>query len=133
MHEHEHQHGKDVLRDLAPEGRALREAIPGVYAGFGQMSEAAFAPGALDTLTKELIALGVAVTLRCDGCIASHARNAVAAGTTRAQAAEAIGAAMVLNGGPGTVYGPRAFDAVCEYIEAREARGSRGSERPAAT
>lgn len=121
---HEHQHGKAVLKDLAPEGRVLRQAIPGVYAGFAQMSEAAFAPGALDRVTKELIALSVAVTLRCDGCIATHARSAVSAGVTREQAAEAIGAAMVLNGGPGTVYGPRAYDAVCEYIEARETKES---------
>jgi hypothetical protein len=33
----------------------------------------------------------------------------------------------VLNGGPGTVYGPRAYDAVCEYIEAREAKESGNS------
>jgi AhpD family alkylhydroperoxidase len=123
----EHTHGNDVLRTLAPEGRNLRRAIPEVYAGFAQLSEAAFAPGALDRATKELLALVMGVTLRCDGCIASHARGAAAAGVTREQVAEAIGVAIVLNGGPGTVYGPRAYDAVCEYIEAREAKESGNS------
>ena len=122
----EHTHGADVLGPLAAEGRALRHAIPEVYRGFAAFDAAAFAPGALESGTKELVALGVAITLRCDGCIAAHARRAVAAGVTREEAAEAIGAAMVLNGGPGTVYGPRAYDAFCEYIEAHEAKQAAG-------
>ena len=58
----EHTHGKSVLDSLAPEGRELRRAIPDVYKGFAAFDAAAFADGALDTKTKELIALGVALT-----------------------------------------------------------------------
>jgi AhpD family alkylhydroperoxidase len=64
----------------------------------------------------------MAVTLRCDGCIATHARGAASAGATREEVAEAIGVTLLMNGGPGTVYGPRAYDAFCEYIEAIEAK-----------
>jgi AhpD family alkylhydroperoxidase len=117
----EHTHGKAVLDDVTPLGRALRQAIPDVYAGYAALSSAAMAPGDLDTKTKELIALGISVTLRCDGCIASHARGASNAGATRDEAAEALGVAMLLNGGPGTVYGPRAYDAFCEFADARDA------------
>lgn len=115
----DHVHGKAVLDDVIPLGRALRAAIPDVYKGYASMSAAALAPGALDTKTKELIALGIAVTVRCDGCIASHARGAARAGATREEAAEAIGVAIMMSGGPGTVYGPRAFDAFIEYAENR--------------
>lgn len=111
----EHTHGKAVLDDLVPLGRELRQAIPDVYKGYAALISAAMAPGALDRRTKELIALGIAVTLRCDGCIASHARAAAKAGASRDEVAEMIGVAMVLNGGPATVYGPRAFDAFCEF------------------
>ena len=117
----EHTHGKVVLDAVLPLGRALRQAIPDVYQGYSALSSAAMAPGALDVKMKELIALGISVTLRCDGCIASHARGAATAGATREEAAEALGVALLLNGGPGTVYGPRAFDAFCEFADARDA------------
>ena len=117
----EHTHGQAVLDDVIPLGRALRQAIPEVYKGYAALSTAAMAPGVLDSKTKELIALGISVALRCDGCIASHAKGAAKAGASREEAAEAIGVALTLNGGPGTVYGPRAFDAFCEFADARDA------------
>ena len=114
----EHSHGKGVLDELAPLGRELRHAIPDVYKGFADLHKAALAPGALDTAVKELMALAIGVSHRCDGCIASHARGAVRAGATKEQAAEAIGVAFLMDGGPATVYGPRAYAAFCEFWEA---------------
>ena len=109
-------HGKSVLRDLNPLHRELRRAIPDVYAGFGSLHKAAFADGgALDVKTKELIALAIGVVEGCDGCIASHAEAAARAGATRQEAAEAIGVTFLMKGGPATIYGPRAYDAFCEF------------------
>jgi AhpD family alkylhydroperoxidase len=79
------------------------------------------APGALDEGTKELIAFAIAITERCDGCIAAHARSAVRKGVTREQVAEMIGVTILMNGGPATVYGPRALDAYVDYSEAAAA------------
>jgi alkylhydroperoxidase/carboxymuconolactone decarboxylase family protein YurZ len=53
----------------------------------------------------------------CDGCIASHARGAAKAGATTKEAAEAIGVAILMHGGPATVYGARAYAAFCEFTE----------------
>jgi AhpD family alkylhydroperoxidase len=114
------EHGKAVLRELGPESRALRTAIPDVYKGFAELSKAAFAEGALDRRTKELIALAIGVVEGCDGCIASHAQSAVRAGATRQEAAEAIGVTFLMHGGPATVYGARAYDAFCEFADALE-------------
>lgn len=113
-----HSHGKAVLDDLAPLGRELRRAIPDVYKGFQELHHAAFAPGVLDTRTKELIALAIAVMEQCDGCIASHTRGAVKAGATKQEAAEAIGVTYLMGGGPATIYGPRAYAAFCEFHDA---------------
>lgn len=113
-----HSHGKGVLDELAPLGRDLRRAIPEVYKGFGELHSAALAPGALSASMKELIALAIAVVERCDGCIASHSRGAVKAGASKEEAAEAIGVAFLMAGGPATVYGPRAYAAFCEYYDA---------------
>ena len=108
-------YGKAVLDGLRPLHRELRHAIPDVYKGFGEFHHAAFAPGDLDVKTKELIAFAIGVIQRCDGCIASHAEGAARAGATRQEAAEAIGVAMLMNGGPATIYGPRAYAAFCEF------------------
>ena len=120
----EHSHGQQVLDDLRPLTRDLRHAIPDVYKGFSEFHAASFADGALSKATKELIALAIAVVDRCDGCIASHARGAVTAGATRQEAAEAIGVAMLMSGGPGTVYGPRAFAAFNDFAPADAATGA---------
>lgn len=114
----DHEHGKAVLDALNPLHRELRRAVPDVYAGFGQLHKAAFAPGALDVRTKELIALAIGVVEGCDGCIASHGQAAARAGATKQEAAEAIGVTFLMKGGPATIYGPRAYAAFCEFADA---------------
>lgn len=83
------------------------------------MNKAALAQGALDTKTKELIALAIAVAKQCDGCIASHARGAARQGASEEEVAEAIGVAVLMDGGPGTVHGPRALAAFKEFAADR--------------
>jgi AhpD family alkylhydroperoxidase len=115
-------HAHDVQEELREPARALRQAIPEVYDGYRTMHAAAYAAGALDRKTKELIALAIAVGKECDGCIASHARGAVRTGATESEVAEALGVAIAMNGGPATVYGPRAFAAFREFAEAAATR-----------
>jgi len=55
--------------------------------------------GHFDARTHELIELAVAVTTRCDGCIAVHVKAAVKHGATREEIAEALGVAIALNAG----------------------------------
>ena len=104
----DHQHIQDELRGPA---RELRAEIPEVYAGQAALHRAAMAEGELDTKTKELIALAIAITRECDGCIAAHARGAARRGASRREVAETAGVAIMMNGGPGTVWGPRALEA----------------------
>ena len=110
-------YGRAVQQELQAPAAALRKAIPDVYDGYSQMHRAVLHDGALDTKTKELIALAIAVSKECDGCIASHARGAARNKATEEEVAEALGVTILMNGGPGTVYGPRAFAAFKEYAE----------------
>ncbi|CAB4946797.1 MAG: carboxymuconolactone decarboxylase family protein [Actinobacteria bacterium] len=119
-----HVHHQSVLDDLNPQHRQLRQAIPEVYKGFADLSSAALAPGVLETKTKELIAMAIGVVHGCDGCIASHARGAARAGATRQEAAEAIGVTFLMQGGPATIYGARAYSAFCEFADAIEAKAA---------
>lgn len=111
------EHGTDVLQGLQGPGRELRRLIPEIYDGFSKLNKSAMAEGALSVKTKELMALALAVTRQCDGCIAAHARGAARAGAVDAEVAEAIGVALMMSGGPGTVYGPRAYAAFCDFKE----------------
>lgn len=116
-------YGKQVQDELRPHARELRRMIPGVYKGFAALHDAALVDGALDTKTKELIALAIAVSSECDGCIAAHAHGAVRHGASLQEAAEVIGVTILMNGGPATIYGPRAFAAFSEFHAGLAASG----------
>jgi AhpD family alkylhydroperoxidase len=81
---------------------------------------------------KELIALAIAVTKECDGCVVAHARSAVRQGVTAAEVAEAMGVAILMNGGPGTVWGPRAYAAFEEFAASTGERAGAAGEDKAA-
>lgn len=84
-------------------------------AGFGALHEASIESGALDAKTKELIALGIAITVRCDGCIAFHVHDAMQAGAGEAEIAETVSVAILMGGGPSVVYGIEAMQALEQY------------------
>jgi AhpD family alkylhydroperoxidase len=114
-------HFHQVQADLREPYRALTKAIPDVMAGYGALHDAAFVEGALDIKTKELVALSIAITRECDGCIAAHGRNLARLGATTEEVAEMIGVAITMNGGPGLVWGPRALEAFLEYRDGASA------------
>ena len=120
-------YGKTVRDELRAPMRELRHAIPQVYAGYKELHDSALGAGVLDAKTKELIALAIAVGKECDGCIAAHAHAAVQHGASPQEAAEAIGVTFLMNGGPATVYGARAFAAVQEFYSERVSAPSRAS------
>jgi AhpD family alkylhydroperoxidase len=111
------EHFHQVTEDLRAPYRELTEAIPDVMAGFNALHVAAMAEGTLSMRFKELIALAIAISKECDGCISAHARGAARRGATVAEVTEMIGVAISMNGGPGTVWGPRALAAFHEYAD----------------
>ena len=72
--------------------------------------------GVISASMKEVIALVLAVAAECDGCIAAHARSAVKRGASPDQVAEALGVAIMMGGGPATVFAPRAWEAYQEFL-----------------
>jgi AhpD family alkylhydroperoxidase len=98
---------------------------PDVMGPFGALHGAATADGALDTKTKEFVALGIAIAVHCDGCIAFHVHDALEAGATRSDILDTIGVAVMMGGGPSVVYGTDAYRALEEF-EA-EVRGAQAA------
>ena len=68
----------------------------------------------LDLATRELIAVGVAVTTQCPYCIEDHAQRAVVAGVSRADVAEAVMVAAALRAGGSVTHGWKAMRATAE-------------------
>jgi AhpD family alkylhydroperoxidase len=85
---------------------------PGTVKGYAGLSTAGQASNLLGPKMRELIALAVAVTVRCDGCIAVHTEAALKAGASREEIAEALGVAVAVNAGAAVVYSTRTLDAV---------------------
>jgi AhpD family alkylhydroperoxidase len=84
---------------------------PDTVKGYVTLSGAGQKAGHLDDKTRELIALAVAISLRCDGCIAVHTATARKFSATKDELAEALGVAVAINAGAAVVYSTRALDA----------------------
>lgn len=89
----------------------LAEQSPDIIRGLVTIENAAAKTGHLEPKIHELIALAVAVTTRCDGCISVHTKKAVEQGATVAEISEALGVAVALNAGAALTYSARVLDA----------------------
>lgn len=84
---------------------------PDTVRGYAELSGAGNKTAHLDAKTRELIALAVAVTRQCDGCITVHTDAAAKHGASREEIAEALGVAIAVNAGATLVYSARVMDA----------------------
>jgi len=94
----------------------LSKENPKIAEGFGAMHHATAEDKALTAKQKELIALGIAISIRCEGCIACHVKAAIETGATQEEIVETIGVSVVMGGGPSIVYGDKAYKAMKEML-----------------
>lgn len=92
----------------------LSTALPDVMKNFYALSKASSASGALDSKTKELIALAISVAIHCDDCIAFHTNSALQAGATKDEIIEMLGVNVFMGGGPALMYATHVMEAVEE-------------------
>ncbi|HUZ60066.1 MAG TPA: carboxymuconolactone decarboxylase family protein [Hanamia sp.] len=107
------QHLEDIKLLMSKYG----EHQPKVMGAFEGLMNATLEDGELSRKHKELISLGIAITVRCDGCIAFHVNSCIAAGASNNEVAETIGVAMLMGGGPAVMYGVEAFEALSQFRE----------------
>jgi AhpD family alkylhydroperoxidase len=101
--------------------KELRAGSPDVMRAFSGMAQAALAPKALDTKTKELIALAIGVAVRCDDCVAFHAKAALEQGATREEIAETLAMTVYMGAGPSVMYASHALAAFDAFAKAKSA------------
>ena len=103
------------LNDTMQRMGKLQKEAPESFAGFNMMGKAAKMNGALDEKTKELIALGIAISTRCESCIGFHVKSLVRLETTREEFCEALEMIAFMGGGPSITFGAKALEAYDEF------------------
>ncbi|MFT9387744.1 carboxymuconolactone decarboxylase family protein [Acetobacter sp.] len=101
--------------DMQKNVKTLAKLTPNTLSGLQTLETPLPESKHLAPKTRELIALAVAVTTRCDGCIAVHSAAAKKVGASKEEIAEALGVAVALNAGAALVYSSRvmaAFESV---------------------
>ncbi len=111
----------EATKMLSANLRNLRGNVPEVMKAFGGIAQAALEPKALDTKTKELIALGIGVAVHCDDCIAFHVKAALDKGATHEEICEVLGMAIYMGAGPSAMYANHAMMALQQF-EAQKAK-----------
>lgn len=101
----------EYLKELSTRIAEIGRTSPEIVRAYRGLSEAGQKTGKLDGKTRELISLAVAITLRCDGCIATHTSAAIKNGASEAEIVEALGVAISVNAGAALVYSARVLDA----------------------
>jgi AhpD family alkylhydroperoxidase len=104
------------LRNVKKNSLKLATAQPSVMEAFEKFHQAATATGALDRKIKELMALAISVTHGCEDCIAHHVHDAIEAGATREEFADALGVAVLMGGGPGMIYASHTIEAMDQFF-----------------
>lgn len=106
------KHYKDVQAGMAAIGRDIPETMK----AFSELHHASASDGVMDAKTKELIALAIAVNVRCDGCIAFHVHDALQSGASRMEIMETLGVAIMMGGGPSLMYAVEAMQAMEQFM-----------------
>ena len=106
------------LQELQTRIGEIGRTSPEIIRGYRALSDAGQKTNKLDAKTRELIALAVAVTLRCDGCITTHTSAALKHGASQEEIVEALGTAVAVNAGAALVYSSRVLDAFHAKTEA---------------
>lgn len=104
-----HQHFQARLGQLGGE-------LPGPMTGFARLHKRSVEAGALGVKTKELMALAISIAVQYEGCVAYHTHNAIQSGATRPELLETIGVAIMMGGGPASIYATFAMVAIDQFL-----------------
>jgi AhpD family alkylhydroperoxidase len=110
---------QQTMATMREEDRALHDKIPQVHDAIWALQRAAIdGEGALDPKMRVLIGLAIAVSKQDEGCVVAIARDAASRGVSVAEVADALGVAILMNGGPGHIWGQHALAVFEECVGA---------------
>jgi AhpD family alkylhydroperoxidase len=102
---------KDKIQAMRGELRILNKTAPEAMAGFAALSKASKEAGPLSVKEREYVALGIAISQRCEPCINFHVEALMKTGATREELGSVLGMAIQMGGGPAVMYAAHALAA----------------------
>ena len=114
-----------VLNEIQNFSAKMEEKCPDVSAAFSNLQDSIiYKVGALSIKEKELIALGIAVSMNCEYCVYVHTAGAMKSGATEKEVLEAASIALYMHGGPGLTYIKYVFNALEELKATKESKNT---------
>ncbi len=110
----------EMYKSLEERLAQLGSEIPGPMSGFARLHKKTIEEGSLSSKVKEMMALSISIVVGCEGCVAYHIHDAIAAGATRQELLETIGVGILMGGGPGSIYAAHALDAMEQFLPKEE-------------
>ena len=108
---------KSFLSDTKKSFANLNKNIPETFNGFNHMGKEAKKDGELNEKTKEFIALGIAISTRCESCIGLHMEHLIRLGATRKEIVEVLSVCSYMGGGPSIMFSAKALAAFDQLVE----------------
>ena len=102
---------KKLIGETKQSFAKFHKETPSTFEGFGVMGKEAKKEGHLSEKTKEFIALGISIAVRCESCIGLHVEHLVRLGATKEELVEALSMSSYMGGGPSITYSAKALDA----------------------
>jgi len=114
-----------IFKDLSEFMEKFEEKCPDVAASFYNLHDTIVTKeGKLSIKEKEFIAIGIAVSMRCEYCIYFHTARAVESGATEEEILEAASVAIYMGGGPAFSYIKYVIDALEELSDMKESENA---------
>mgnify|MGYP001578188203 FL=1 len=111
------KHYKEINKEQLQLGSAYRKSSPDTMNAFIVLHKSVMKDDKVLALKyREMIALGIGIASRCDGCIAAHVAGALQAGASREELVATIDVAVLMGGGPSIIYGTQAHAAIEELL-----------------
>jgi len=108
---------KETLDEFFEYAVKFGEQFPEIASNFNSLMGSVIQDGKLGIKEKELIALGIAVGLRCLPCIHAHTKSALNLGATKEEILEAASVAILMAGGPGMAHVIEVMKAIEAFTE----------------
>lgn len=108
---------QNLLDETMSRFNKLSKETPETFKGWTEMGTAAKTAGHLDEKTKEFIALGIAISTKCESCIGFHTKSLVRLEATRDEIVEALAMVSYMGGGPAVTYSAKALEAFDEFTK----------------
>ena len=102
---------KSFIKETKTKFSILNKEIPDTFEGFNLMGKEAKKNGIVDEKTKEFVALGIAISTRCESCIGMHVESLIRLGTSREELVEVLAMCSYMGGGPSITFSAKALEA----------------------